>query len=215
MRTYLTATAALALSLLVPAASAQQWELGATAGGSFATKKTLTNGTGSAEASFETGRTYGVWAAQNMYERLGGEIHYRYLDNDLKLSSGGTKATFAATAHALHYDFTFHVTDREATVRPYFIGGAGIKYFQGRGTTLPAQPLSRYALFTDANQLTPLTTFGVGVKFRIGRRVIITGEFREYYSPFPDDIVVPNVGTTKGGAWIHNFVPSIGLGFLL
>src|SRR5688572_12992344 len=111
---YLCATLAAAAAL---PAIAQRHDFGIHGGGSLYQKKTITNPRGTADAGFSTGWLAGFTAGQDMYEHIGGEIRYSYLNNKMKLESGSAKATFSGQAHAIHYDILIHGAGREAPVR--------------------------------------------------------------------------------------------------
>ena len=66
-----------------------------------------------------------------MYKHIGGEIRYTFLQNEMKLESGSTKATFGSQAHAIHYDFLIHATGWMHRFGPYVAFGGGMKYYRG------------------------------------------------------------------------------------
>lgn len=88
--------------------SAQPWEFGGTAGGGFLNTTNATNSLGSATAGFQPGAAFGGYVGYVSYRHVGGELRYGFLQSNLKLSSGGTTATFGGQAHVLHYDVIFH-----------------------------------------------------------------------------------------------------------
>ncbi len=50
-----------------------------------------------------------AWLDNNIGSGLfGGELRYDHENGDLKLSSGGTNATFASQSNAIHYDFMYN-----------------------------------------------------------------------------------------------------------
>ncbi len=86
----------LAIAVATPAAFAQKWEVGFGAGGSFLTSETITNPAGNADATRDPGLALSAWLDNNIGSGLfGGELRYDHEMGDLKLSSGGTSATFA------------------------------------------------------------------------------------------------------------------------
>ena len=96
----------LAIAVATPAAFAQKWEVGFGAGGSFLTSETITNPAGNADATRNPGLALSAWLDNNIGSGLfGGELRYDHEMGDLKLSSGGTSATFASQSNAVHYDF--------------------------------------------------------------------------------------------------------------
>src|SRR5438045_3197112 len=106
------------------AASAQQWEIGGGAGGSFLPAVSVSSPQGSATTGFKPGLAAGFFLGQNLYKHLSGEIHYAFMQSDLKLSSGGTTATFSGNTHAVYYDVLFHTSRRESRAEVYGALGA-------------------------------------------------------------------------------------------
>lgn len=198
---------------LTGAAMAQQWEFGA--GGGIAVHKnaTVKNGSRSGDAGFKPGPAFSVFATQNMYDWLGGEIRYTFQLSDMKVSSGGSEATFSGQSHAFHYDLLFYATGRTAPVRPYLIAGGGGKYFRGTGKeSAVAPPNADLAILTKTSQIEPLAVFGGGVRIKAGRNTFIRLEARDYFSPIPKDVIAPAPGASMG-RWVHAFTPMLSLSF--
>jgi hypothetical protein len=206
---FFTLTAALG----VLPAFGQNFEFGVAGGGSFYQSKTITNSRGNADAGFNNGFAVGGQVGHNMYSHLGGEFRYMYLQNDAKLSSGGTTVAFGSSAHVLHYDFLYHFADRSASIRPYVALGAGIKYFKGTGSEVVAQPLGNIALLTKTNETKGLVSVGGGLKFRLTDSVILRLDVHDYLSPFPSKIITPAANSASPGGWVNNIVVSGGVSF--
>ena len=207
----------IAAVMLLPAAGercafGQRGEVGFGGGGSIYLEKTVTAPAGEAKTGFDNSFAGGAWLGHNMYNYLGGEIHYLYEQNGLKLSGSGTNVTFSGRSHAIHYDFLIHTSPRGSKVRPFVAVGGGIKGYSGTGTETAAQPLQEYAILTKTSEWKGLVTVGAGVKFALGSRVNLRVEFRDYMTPFPTTVIAPVPGAAIGG-WVHNFVPMFGLGF--
>lgn len=200
----------LAPALLAIPAFAQNYEFFAGGGVSFYDSKTVTNTRGNADAGFKTG--WGATAAigNNMYEHVGGEIRYTFQQNDMKLKSGSTEATFGGQSHAIHYDFLIHGTNKSAAVRPYVAFGGGVKQFRGTGTEVPFQPLSNIALLTKTDEIKGMLSVGGGVKISAGRRIGFRLDVHDYITPFPKDVITPNVGSNVSG-WLNNIVATAGI----
>jgi hypothetical protein len=190
---------------------AQQWEFGGVAGGGFLNHVTATNNLGAATAGFEQGAVFGGYIGNNLYKHFAGELHYAYLQSNLKLSSGGQTATFSGQSHAIHYDFIVH-TRNNSKMQLFAAAGGGMKIFRGTGKEAAYQPLSQYGYFTKTQTLKPMASVGAGIKFAISRKVFLRTEFRDYITAFPKDILTPPIGT-KYGTLLHDFVPMVGLGF--
>lgn len=192
---------------------AQKWEIGGVGGGSFYTNQDVTRGSATAEAGFGPGYAAGVVVGQEMGRTWGGELRYTFQSNEAQLKSGGSKATFGAQSHAIHYDFLLHLSPAGSKVRPYISFGAGIKHYRGTGTEAVVQNLSEFALLTKSTDTTPVAVFGVGVKIKVGEKSSLRVEVKDYLSPIPTKIITPNRGAELSG-WVHNFVPMVGISYI-
>jgi hypothetical protein len=188
----------------------QKYEFGVQGGVSFYNKKTITNARGSADAGFKLGYVGGFTLGHNMYERVGGEIRYTFLYNDMKLQSASEQATFGSQAHAIHYDFLIHSADTSAAVRPYVAFGAGVKQFRGTGTEMPFQPLSNIAILSKTTETLPLASVGGGVKLKMTDRIWLRFDVHDFLTPFPENVIVPVSGSGVGG-WVNNIVGTGGI----
>jgi hypothetical protein len=201
--------------LLVAAAGfgwAQQWEFGGAAGAGFLSNVGVSSPFGSATAGFQTGPVLSAFAAQNLNSRLSGEVHYDFMQNNLKLSSDGSDATFSGQAHLFHYDIVYH-THRRGKREFYFVAGGGVKIFLGTGAEQAYQPLSQFGYFTKTHDLKPMVTVGVGMRYAIGDNLFLRTEIRDYITGFPTDVIAPAPQTSYGTV-LHDFVPTVGLSFL-
>ena len=196
-----------------PAALAQRWAAGFGGGASFYTEQSLDNSSGEqAKAGLDTGYQVGGWVGHNLYSSIGGEIHYSFQKNDLKLTSNGTKATFGGGAHTIHYDVVFHTSPVGSKARPFLAVGAGYKRYSGTGVETLTQVLQDFAILTKTSQWQGMLTFAGGVKYEFKPGMFLRMEFRDYMTRFPTEVIAPVPGADVGG-WLHNFVPAIGLGF--
>ena len=198
--------------LAAAGAFAQQWEIGGVAGGSFLPGVSITGVSGSATAGFEPGVSAGVFVGQNLYRHISGEVRYNFLQSNLKLSSGGTTATFSGNAHAVYYDVLFHTARRESRAELYAAVGGGMKVFVGTGKESAYQPLSQFAYFTKTHAVKPMLSAGGGVKFRLSPHMNLRMEVRDFLTPFPKDVITPAPGS-KIGALLHDIVPMVGLSY--
>lgn len=201
-----------AVLALAPAAMAQKWELGAGVGGSTYLSHDVKNGGTTAQAGLETNVAASVWLDENSQGRWGGEARYDYERGDLKLTSGNTKAAFGAESHAMHYDFLVQSGGRESRARIFLAAGGGVKIYRGTGAEQPFQPLSQFALLTKTTDLRPLVSVGAGVKWQISHAVQIRLEVHDYATPFPKEVITPNLNSSVGG-WLHNLVPMGGISY--
>jgi Outer membrane protein beta-barrel domain len=206
---YLMSFAPLAVA---PAALAQSWEVGFGGGGSFSTSATVQNPAGNGTAGFAPGFGVSAWLGNNVTGSVGGEFRYDYERSDLRVSSGGTTATFGGQTNAVHYDVLLHFAPSESRVRPFIAAGAGVKLFSGTGTEQAFQPLSNLALLTKTNQVEPVISVGGGLKFAISHSANLRLEVHDYLSPFPTNVIAPGPGSKIGG-WLSDLVISAGLSF--
>jgi outer membrane protein W len=198
--------------LIALPAFAQKYEFGVQGGISLYDKKTVANQRGNADAGFKLGYAAGFTIGQNMYKHVGGEIRYTFLQNDMKLSSGSTEATFGSQAHAIHYDFLIHAKGLDSPIRPYVAFGGGIKYYRGTGSEQPFQPLSNIAILTKTSDTRGLASVGAGVKVKMTDKIWLRLDVHDYLTPFPKNIIAPNSGSSVGG-WMNNIVGTGGITF--
>ena len=202
--------------LLAAAASccfAQDWEAGVAGGYSFYNNATIKNsGNTSAEAGFSSNFAAGAVLTENMYEHIGGELRYTFLNGDSKLRSQGNQANIDAFSHAIHYDFLFYGTNRRARIRPFFAAGAGIKRYDGSGRQVVSSSLGNFAVLAHAHQVEALLSVGAGIKVSMGDRWIARLDFRDYATPFPEKLFVSPRGATVSG-WLQDFVPMVGIDY--
>jgi hypothetical protein len=199
-------------AVVAPRVMAQSWEVGGGVGGGFYTSETVSSSAGSASAKIQTGVSGSVWLGNTWQGHWSGELRYDYGMGDLALSSGGTSVSFGAHTQQFHYDIMWHATSSESRIRPYVAAGAGVKLYQGTGAQSAYQPLSNYALLTQQQDLTPLVSAGAGVKFQLSPHVQIRLDVHDYLTPFPKNVITPNVGSKVGG-WLQDFVPMIGISY--
>jgi outer membrane protein W len=193
-----------------PAALAQKWELGGGGGFAFNTSKTAERPTETAKVKIKPGVAAAAWLSNNTSNRWGGELRYAYQRGQLQLKQGSTEASFDAESHAIHYDFQWHATDADSASRPYIAFGGGVKVYRGTGTEQLVQPLSRFALLTKTQELQGMASIGAGIKTKINDRWQFRIDVHDYITPFPKDVITPNLGTSLGGM-LHNIVPMVGI----
>ena len=213
MRTIST-TLALALAL-AGASVAQEWELGGMASYGFYRNATATSPAGNAVAGFSPGIGFGAVVGHDSKGRLlGGEFRYSYRNNELQLTSGGTKTTFNGNAHIVTYELLVHPRMKnESKVQPFLAAGGGMKLYRGTGREASFQPLDNIALLTRTQQAQPLISVGGGVKLMLTPHIILRAEMRDYITPFPKDVIAPVPGAKISG-WLNDFVPMVGISYI-
>lgn len=198
--------------LLAACCAAQQWEAGPLAGGGFYNNVSISNAFGRGTTGLAPGPAFGAYLVQNLYKNLSGEIRYTFQRGDLKVSSGNVTAGFRGVTHAIHYDWLLHTRKKGSSLRPFLAAGAGFKGFRGTGTEAPYQPLGKLALLTRTSEWKPLVSLGGGVAVRLAGWAVLRAEFRDYLTPFPQKVIAP-VGQANLKRWLHDFLPSVGVGF--
>jgi len=205
-------TGSLLAAGLLPSAFAQSFEVGLIGGGAFHIDRPVT-GSSAGNAGFKPGMTMGGFLAHNTAGRWGGEARYQFQKTDLRTSAGGQSASFGGQAHLAHYDVLLYSNSREDSVRPFVAFGGGLKGYRGTGIERAIQPLSNVAILSHVQQWQPMISFGAGVKWRVGNRLMMRAEVRDFVTPFPKDLIVPSPGNKIGG-WIHDISPLFGISYL-
>lgn len=202
----------LLLTSAAAASYAQNWEFGGLGGGSFLNTVGVTAPSGaSGTAGFSNGAAFGGFVGFNSYKHIGGEIRYAYMPTSLKLSANGSEATFSGNSQAIHYDVVFRTNKRGAPAQFYASVGGGGKIFRGTGTEHAAQKLSNLGYMTKTQEFKPMGTVAVGVKVKIGQRVFLRTEIRDYVTPFPSEVIAAPPGV-KYGRLLNDIVPVVGIG---
>lgn len=189
---------------VIPAAFAQKWEVGGGAGGSFYSSKSITGSAGTADASFKPGFAGTGYLGQNG-DRIGGEIRYSYQQNKMELKSGGRSFSMSGRTQAIHYDVLIYGNRKGSKVRPYFLGGGGLKQYAGTGPDVAIQSVGDIAVLTRTSEWKPLITFGGGVKVAASEHVVFRAEFLAQMSQAPKEVIAPISGDFKG--WYLNYLP--------
>lgn len=200
------------VSTMSSVAYGQRWEVGAGGGASFYNSKTLTTPSGDISAKFKPGYNFSGFLGQ-IGGRLGGEIRYSYMSNQMELAGLGKSYTMGGRSQAIHYDVHIYTNkNKEAKVRPYFLVGGGMKQFTGTGTAVALQPLGNLAVLTNTSQWKPLVTAGGGVRVALSPHMQLRGEVRGYFNEMPTDVITPVSGSL--GGWLFNIVPTVSLSYV-
>jgi hypothetical protein len=203
--------AALMFFALAPACLAQEFEIGAMGGyGAAFGLSAESAGGGSADTGVKHGAALGIFAGDDMYERVSGEVRYLYRFGDLRVESGGEEATLSGRSHIFNYDFLFHTRPRGERTRPFVAVGAGARLTQGTGVERAFQPLSEFVLLTKRSDATFIISLGGGVKYNYRENVNLRFEVRDYMGPAPLGVLAPAPGASVDG-WLHDIVPLVGI----
>ncbi len=208
-------TFGLTLALLfVGVSAAQEWEVGGMASYGFYRNATAVNPSGSATVGFDPGPAFGAVLGFNGNSILGGEFHYDFEMDDLKLSSAGTNVSFGGQAHVIGYDLILHPRTRHLRkLQPFLALGGGMKVYVGTGAEQAYQNLEDFALLSKTHQVAPMISVGGGVKIPLKAHLLLRAEFHDYITPFPQNVIVP-VPPTKINDWLNDFVPMIGISYI-
>jgi hypothetical protein len=191
----------------------QEWELGAAGGYGWYANPSIVGPAGSIQSGFASKGVMGVVFGQNMYEHIGGEVRWLYQFGGPQLKSQGTEASSTGYTNLVTYDVLFFTSNREAKVRPYVAGGAGIKVYTGNELRGLGQPFAGSALLMPATQVEPAISAGAGLKYKVSGSIALRMDFRTYFSPCPNQIFRPT-GTSNVHGWVYNFVPLAGISFV-
>ena len=200
------------------AQSRDKWEISGVGGGSFYRDVAASgdNPPRSAKVGFFNGLAAGVVLGQTGREHWGGEFHYLFQTNNMRLrAASGTSgaAAFAAQSHSFHYDVLLYTARREATIRPFIAGGPGLKLYQASGQEHALQPLLDIVDLSLQNQLKFLISGGGGVKVKISQHAQFRVDFRDYVTGIPGKSFAAVPGVKLAGQF-HNLVGTAGIGIV-
>jgi hypothetical protein len=198
--------------LTAGACLAQNWIIGGGVGYGGYHNGTIASSAGSASAGIRNHAAFTGVVTEDLFDHFSGEFRYVYQGGDTFLSSGSAAGGIKAQSHAVMYDALFHWKPRTARVRPFVAGGFGAKYYDTTGPEPTPQPLPKIASLLNQSQWKPLFDVGVGVKVRVAARVVVSGDFRDYVTPFPDRLFSPVNGATRQGM-LHQFTPMFSVGY--
>jgi hypothetical protein len=202
------------MGLAAATLSAQQWEVGVLGGGAFYLNNSVSGPAGSGSVGFRPGISGGGWVGHTNNGRYSGELRYLFQKNDMKVSSGGQTHTFGGQTHMIHYDYLIHMKTAEDSVRPFVAVGGGLKGYRGTGAEQAFQPLDNLAILSRTSEWKPMLSFGAGLKWRVGSKMMLRVEVRDFVTPFPKDVILAAPGGKIGG-WVHDITPLVGLSYLL
>src|SRR5262249_7721806 len=136
---------------------------------------------------------------ENLYNHFSGEVRYTYQDGDPFVRFNGVTANMQGQSHAITYDPLFHIRGREARLRPVFAAGAGGKYYRVTGPEPILPPAPNVVALVNRNDWEFVASLGGGISYVIGHHVVLRADFRDYITPFPNNVFVPVKGATSRG----------------
>ena len=193
--------------------AAQEWELGAAGGYGWRVNPSIISAAGSIQSGFASKGVMGAVFGQNMYEHMGGELRWLYQFGGPRLKSQGIETSATGYSNLITYDVLFHMRHREAKVRPYVSGGAGIKVYTNSQHRFVGQPFFDSALLVPRSQVVAAISAGGGLKYQVSRDILLRLDFRTYFTPAPDQILRPIRASYIHG-WMYNLVPLGGISFV-
>ena len=187
------------LRVLVPAAfcaaaCAQQWEVGAVGGAGFLNTVPVSSPGRLGHGRIRRRRRWRrlLWTEPLLQPEWRDPL--RLLREHLKLSSGGTSASFTGIAHALHYDLIWHTRRKNSPTQYYLAVGGGMKLFQGLGSPEAYQPLMQFGYFTRAHAIEPMGTVARRDDLQAGAAHVSAARSAQTSSrPFPTGVLTPAV----------------------
>lgn len=190
----------------------QQYELSGTIGyGVYRTATVYAPG-GDATAGVRNRFVAGAVFSEDLYQHLSGEVRYLYQDGNPYVKSGGVLAQVQGQSHAINYDLLFHFRPHKERLRPYLAAGLGAKDYVLTGPEPFPQPFPSVATITNHDQWRLLYSVGLGVKYDLGRSVVLRLDFRDYLTPFPKEVIVAAPHGTDRGIF-EQFTPMFGVGY--
>lgn len=190
----------------------QNWVIGGGLGYGINHNATIASPAGSAAAGIRNSAVVAGAVTEDLFEHFAGEFRYLYHGGDSFLSSSTTEGSVKAQSHTFVYDALIHFKPRSERIRPFIGGGFGAKYYDTTGAAPSPQPLPRIATLTTQSQWKPLFDIGGGVKVRLTDQIVVSGDFRDYITLFPDRLFSPVAGATRSGT-IHQFTPMFSVGY--
>ena len=125
---------------------AADWQATAAAGFGMYRAVTFSTPAGSAEAGLGPRYALAPRIGREFGDRFAIEAGYTVQDGDFEIASGGRKTAFDANTHAVHLDLIAYLRQRSVRFRPYFVVGAGAKFYHGVEQPAP-RPLGEFGSF--------------------------------------------------------------------
>ena len=176
-----------------------QYELGAFYGYGIYNSGTIFSSAGTVQAGIRNRFVAGAVLGDDKWDYVSAEIRYIFHDGHPYLKYKGTTTDIQGQSHTITYDLLFHLKKTENRLRPFFAAGAGAKGFIIAGPAPFPQPVPDIATLNASNQWKFVTDVGGGVKYRMGKYVLLRGDFRDYITTFPSRELTPAPhGTTRG-----------------
>jgi outer membrane protein W len=194
------------------AAFAQQWEIGGFAGYGWYRQATVVAPGATADTGIRNRFAAGAFVDENLYRHFSGELRYVHQDGNPFVTSRGVSTELQGASHTITYDGLFHFRSREQAFRPFVAVGAGVKGYVDTGSVPVSQPGSAIASLTNHDEWTFVGSLGAGMKYLVGKRVLIRADFRDYLTKFPHQLIAPAGRNTTHGIF-QQFTPMLGISY--
>lgn len=185
------------------------WQATATAGFGRYDYLSFRSPAGTAEAGIGARYILEASIGRLLTEHLAIEGAWTFQDGDFELKSGGQKTAFDANAHSVHGDLYYYFRGRETRLRPFAVGGAGVKFYRGIEAVRP-RPLAAYGMFADGTDARSLLIIGGGITYGLSAHWAVRAAIRDLATPFPSSVIVPAPGSNLSG-WLHDMVVTVGI----
>jgi hypothetical protein len=188
---------------------AQQYALGFLAG--YASQKGMSVESAGVpvSAGFLSANAVNVFAGR-YWSRWGVEWGYTHRFGFAEVGASPYFATLQARQHIFTGNAIYHFRQRDSTLRPFVVFGAGSRFILPNGPVEGSAQTGQYPVLNDVNEVLPVFHFGGGVELRLFRRPPIRLQFSDYMSPRPAGLISPVPGARVKG-WMHDLIPSFGL----
>jgi hypothetical protein len=187
------------------AAFAQDWELGAIGGFSYAPNLSVAEASATASAGIGHGGVVGAYLSEDTYRYFGGDVRYLYGFGNLQASSSNTSVSFDRRIQIVTFDILGYLRPRQSRVRPFLALGGGAEILDGTGAESAAQPLGNLVALTHTRQIFGVGDVGAGFKIGLSRHLRFRIEAHDYMGPSPGKVIAPAPGASISG-FMNNIV---------
>ncbi|HLI85265.1 MAG TPA: outer membrane beta-barrel protein [Bryobacteraceae bacterium] len=190
-----------------------QYELGADIGYGIYRNGTILSPEGSINAGIRNRFAAGITLGADFSDYVSGEFNFLYHDGHPFLQGLGVKTDIQGNSWALTGSLLFYFKNRAHKLRPFVSGGVGGKGYFIAGPAPFPQPIPQVASLTTNDVWKVVLVPGAGVKYRIHRKVILRGEFRDYLTTFPRTQIFPAPHNTARGIF-EQLTPLFGVSYV-
>jgi len=190
----------------------QPYEIGADIGYGFYRNGTIYSAAGSVQAGMRNRFAAGIALGYEFSNYVSGQFSYLYHDGHPFLQAPGVKTDIQGQSHALTLEVLCHFKRRNHRLLPFVAGGSGAKDYVIAGPEPFPQPVPQIAVLTTNDVWKVAFSAGGGVKFLLRPHVLLRAEFRDYFTTFPRQQIVPAPHNTARGVF-EQFTPLLGVSY--